>query len=242
MLNTNRKLYLILIFGIVLLVNPYVPGVHLGDGSVHKYEAKTVTYNESAGLQVTDPETGRELSLRDVDDDILCDSFDDRYLCEFGYTVIDGFGERVGHPDQFVYLNQTLYRSDTDRNFRGEPPLRLVRVDESRTPDPLQHVAKHGDLSGGAEKAISTGSVLTYRELPEEDTLIRHDSTYYKLSKTGISRWDGFGGTGEFCSSNSADFCDAAGSKRLIDSLLTLGSWAIGFALVVFAFQSRDPD
>jgi hypothetical protein len=237
MLSSHRRSSLLLIVGILLLVNPYAPGLHLGDGSVHRYEAATVTYNESAGLHVTDPETGRELSPSSVDDDIICTGSIGR-VCQFEYAVYEGTnvsatpGEYADY--QFVYLNETLYRPTTvprERQLR----MSLDRVTGS---DPLRDVATSGGLSEGARSVISTGSVLTYRELPEEGTLVRHDGQYYTLYEAGVKH---YGGGGSFCGSSGDGFCGAADSKRWVDSLLTLGSWGIGAALVVFAFRSRDP-
>lgn len=240
MLSSRRKSLLLLILGIGLLVNPYAPGLHLGDGNVYQYEAATVTYEQPAGLQATDPETGRELHLRSVDDEIICEGPAIRRTCQFEYSVYKGtnvssVGSSFGYAQyEFVYLNDTLYRPTTVERS-GEWYMSLEQVTE---PDPLRDIADSGVLSDSAHKAISTGTVMTYRELPEDNTLIRHDGQYYTLYTVGAKRYWGGGST---CSSGSDGFCSAADSKRWTDSLLTFGSWVIGVALVFFALRSRDP-
>jgi hypothetical protein len=243
-------LKLLFSFGIVLLINPYAPGIHFaevhgGEESVYRYEAATVTYNESTidkGLQMTEPETGRELSLRSVDDEIICDGFANERLCQFEYNVYDGtnvsgMGDTSSY--QFVYLSGALYRPTTVER-QGGPQMSLNRVTDT---DPLRHVADSGPLSGGARKAISSGSVMTYERLPEENTLVRHDGQYYTFYTTGFTEFSGSWSSGSSCSSSGEGFCSAAVSKRWTDALLTLCSWAIGAALVVVsAFRLSDLD
>lgn len=239
MLSSRRKSLLLLGLGIGLLVNPYAPGLHFGEGSVHRYDAAAVTYNQSAGLQTTDVETGRVLDLRSVDDEIICDGLALRRACQFEYSVYDGanvssINRRIGYAQYaFVYLNDTLYRPTTVERSE-EWYMSLDRVTE---PDPLRYVADSDELSVGARTAISTGTVMTYRELPEATTLIRDDGQYYTLYTTGVKR---YGSAGSVCSAGGDGFCSAADSKRWTDSLLTLGSWVIGLALVGFAVRSRD--
>lgn len=239
MVSARRKSFLFLVLGIGLLVNPYAPGLHVGDGSVYRYEAVAVTYDQSAGLQVTDPETGRDIQLRSVDDEILCEGPTIRRACQFEYSVYEGtnvsaIGRGIDSAQyEFVYLDEGFYRPTTVERA-GEWYLTLERVTE---PDPLRYVADSGRLSDGARQAITTGAVVTYQELPEANTLVRHDGQYYTLYTTGTKR---YWGGGSFCSGGEG-FCSAADSKRWTDTALTFGSWAIGVALVVFAFRSRDP-
>jgi hypothetical protein len=196
-----------------------------------------VTYNESAGLHVTDPEAGRELSPPSVDDDIICTRSIGR-ICQFEYAVYEDTNVSANPGEytdyQFVYLNETLYRPTTIVHER-QLQMSLDRVTES---DPLRDVATRGRISEGARSAISSGSVLTYHELPEDGTLVRHDGQYYTLYAAGVIQY-GIGGSS--CASSGDGFCVAADTKRWTDSLLTLVSWGIGVALVVFAFRSRDP-
>ncbi len=238
MLSSRRLSSLLLVVGIALLVNPYAPGLHFGDESVHRYEAAAVTYNESTGLQVSNLETGRELSLRSVDDDIVCVGPATQRICQFEYAVYDGknvsaFGPGGAVQYRFVYIDETLYRPTTVERA-GESRMSLDRVTDS---DPLRYVAKSGGLSKGARRTISAGAALTYRELPEDNTLVRHDGQYYTLYRTGVKH---YGSGGSSCSSGGDGFCSAADSKRWTDSLVTLGSWVTGAALVVFAFRQRE--
>jgi hypothetical protein len=239
MLTSRQQSLLLAALGIGLLVNPSAPGLHFGEGSVYRYEAAAVDYNQSAGLQVTDPETGQSITLDNVDDEIICEGFALRRACQFEYSVYDGANvsalpSRIGYSEyEFVYRNETFYRPTTVERA-GDWYMRLDPVTD---PDPLRYVADGGDLSPGAQSAIASGAVLTYRELPEANTLVREGGEYYTVYSTGVKRyWSG----GSFCSSGGDGFCGTADSKRWTDSLLTLGSWVLGAALVGVALRSRD--
>jgi hypothetical protein len=239
MLSSFGKSVLLLILGIGLLVNPYAPGIHHGQGSVYRYETAAVSYDQSDGLQVTNPKTGKQFQLQDVDDEIVCYGHATQRLCQFEYAVYNGsnissLSENFGASHyQYVYFYNTLFRP-TNVKQNGEWYMSLEQVNES---DPLRNVAEQGVLSDGARTAIKSGSVMTYRELPEDDTLVLHNGQYYTFYKSGSKQYSRNGGS--FCSSGGDGFCSDADTKRLTDTLLTLGSLVLGVALVVSAFWSR---
>lgn len=61
----------LVLVGIGLLVNPVVPGIHVGDGSVHRYEAARVTYDGTNGLQTVGVGGGDAPAGNDIDDDVV---------------------------------------------------------------------------------------------------------------------------------------------------------------------------
>lgn len=229
----------LVLVGIGLLVNPIVPGIHVGDGSVYRYEAARVTYNGTDGLAVVDVAGGEAPAGIDIDDDVVCErGVTTARVCAFEAAVLDGTdvpthrGEVSRADYSYVYLDDTFYEPTVEERDDG-PYAALEPVTES---DPLERIAMEGDLSAPARAAISGEQVLVHEELTEANRLIRNEGTYYTIYRSAHKR---YGSRGSFCASNGEGFCDAADTKRWVDTLLTLGSRVLGGVLLVAAFRLR---
>ncbi|SHG99920.1 hypothetical protein [Halobaculum gomorrense] len=231
---------LLLVVEIALLVNPAVPGVHVGEGEVTRYEAARVSYDDADGLRIVDVSSGEPRELVDVDDDIGCEELGGR-VCQFERAVLDGTD--IGGPDPFlteaqytyVYFNDTLYgQTATDGPNGTTAALEPVTDD-----DPLGRIALTGDYSPSVRRAIDGETVLVYGELSVENQLIEHEGAYYTVLPTAGKR---YGGGGSFCASSGEGFCEAADAKRTTDTLLTLGSRLLGGLLLLAGYTRRGPD
>lgn len=234
-MDPKSKTFLALVVGLALLFNPFVPGVHLGDGDVYQYEAAEVEYGNETGLQVTSVQTGDSLDTLSVDDEILCTGSGLQRACRFEYHVLDGgnvsaYPHSFGYANyEFVYANDRFYRPESVERD-GDWYMALEPVDD---PDPLRYVAE-SDVPRVERELAEDGRVRTYRELPHDDQLIEVGGEYYTIYTTAGKSYSG---TGSFCSSSGEGFCGAADTKRWVDTALTLGSWLAGLWLVARAWR-----
>ncbi|WP_135851570.1 hypothetical protein [Halorussus salinus] len=233
-MRPESKTFLVILVGLALLFNPFVPGLHLGDGSVYRYEAASVEYHDDGSLSVTSVRTGDAIEQVSLDDEIACFDGSLRRLCRFEYHVLDG-GNVSAYPESFgsarydfVYLKQRLYRP-TSVERDGDWYAALEPVNES---DPLRFPAAESGISSVERRLVESGRVLTYEELPHDDQLIEVEDEYYTLYKTA-SRTYSSGGSR--CVSSGAGFCEKAGRKRLVDSVLTVASWLAGLGFLSLA-------
>jgi hypothetical protein len=221
------KTLLAVLLGLTLLLNPFVPGVHLADGSVYRYEAASVEYQQDGSLFVTSVRTGDAVGRIPLDDEIVCFGGSLRRSCQFEYHVLDG-GNVSSHPRpfvstryEFVYANGRLYRpSSVERD--GDWYAALDPVNES---DPLGTVAARSGIPPVERRLVESGRVLAYGELPHDDRLIEVGDEYYTLYATASKSYSG---VSSICSSGGDGFCGAADRKRVADSVLTLSSWLAG--------------
>lgn len=231
--------WVLVIVGIGLVVNPVVPGIHVGDGSVHRYEAAQVTYDSTSGLQAVDVSGGEAPAGLEIDDDVVCERGADlARVCTFERAVLDGANLTAPRPDsvgtryRYVYLNDTLYEPTVERRD-GEL---YVALESETGADPLENIAHDGDLPGPVRAAISGDRVLVHGELALENELVRYDDAYYTIYGSGVKH---YGSTGSFCASRGEGFCTEADWKRRVDTLLTLGSRLLGSVLLVGAYRLR---
>lgn len=232
-MRSEWKTFVLLLVGLALLLNPLVPGVHLGSGTVYRYDAASVNYTSGDGLELRYVETGQRLEPVAVDDEIACEDRPERWFCRVAVHVLRNgsvpayASARASFPEQseFVYLDSRFYRPTTVERG-GEAYLALDSVNDS---DPLREVAAT-DRTSLERRVIESGSVVTYNRLQREDQLLRADGRYFVLRRTARKRytrgWNDCLGTGD-------GFCEAADWKRRIDTALTLASWLAGFALVL---------
>lgn len=240
-MRQTSKAYLAAAVGLALLVNPFAPGVHLGDGSVYRYEAASVEYRQDEGLRVTSVRTGDAVDQVSVDDEIVCVGSGLRRTCRFEYHLLDG-GNVSSYPPsfaearyEFVYANDRLYRP-TAVERGGDWYAALEPVTDS---DPLRYVADSSGVPSAERRLVEEGRTLTYGELPHGDQLIEVDGEYYTIYATAAKTYSG---GGSFCSSGGEGFCGAADNKRLVDSALTLASWLAGLGFLVRARHARQAD
>lgn len=233
-MRPESKTFLVILVGLALLLNPFVPGVHLGDGSVYRYEAASVEYQDDGSLSVTSVRTGEALDRVSVDDEIVCAGENLRRICRFEYHVLDG-GNVSAYPESFgsarydfVYVDQRLYRP-TSVERDGDWYAALEPVSDS---DPLRFPAAQSGISSVERRLVESGRVRTYDELPHGDQLIEVDGEYYTLYRTASRTYSGGGSR---CVSSGAGFCEEASRKRLVDSALTVASWVAGLGCFVLA-------
>lgn len=231
-MDPERKSFVILALGLALLVNPWVPGVHFGSGTVYEYEAVSVEYAPDEGLELRGVQSGREKEPLPVDGKIVCEDRDDRWLCQVAYFVqqngtVPGYasaGFDFHSVHEFVYLGGQFYRPTTVE--RGEQAhLALEPVDDA---DPLREVATT-DLTVREREAVESGHVVTYRRLSREHQLLRFDDGYYFVYQTAHKE---YGGPRASCVSSGRGFCEDADWKRRTDSAVTLVSRLVGLTLV----------
>lgn len=227
---------LLLLVGVALLLNPVVPGVHLGEGEVTRYEAARVTYDDAEGLRVVDVSSGERLRFVDVDG-IQCEELWGR-VCHFEHAVLEGAEVRgpadsplTDAPYTYVYLDDTLYRQTAVEGEEGATAA-LEPADE----DPLGRIAMAGDYSRPVGRAIDGETVVVHGELDVEGRLLEHEGAYYTVHATASKR---YGGGGSFCASNGEGFCETADAKRTTDTLLTLGSRVLGGLLLLTGYERR---
>lgn len=226
-----------LFVGLALLLNPLVPGVHLGSGTVYRYEAATVEYAAGQGFDLRYVRTGRRLEPVAVDDQIACEDWRDRWFCRVA-TSVERNGGVPAHASaglrfpsryEFVLLDGRLYRpTTTERSEKGY--LTLEPANES---DPLRAVAGT-DLSAVEERAVESGRVVTYRRLRRTDQLLRHEGDYYVVRRTARKEYTR---GRDSCHGSPDGFCDAADWKRRTDTALTLGSRLAGVVLVFLSWE-----
>lgn len=224
--------FALLVAGLALLLNPLVPGVHLGSETVYRFEAASVDYTADEGLELRSVPDGDRLVGLQVDDEILCEDRQDWWTCRLASFVqqngtVPGYASAgASFPDQFefVYLADRFYRPTTvDRG--GETRLALDPVNDS---DPLEEMATT-DLPTVERQAIESGRVVTYRNVVHRNQLLRADGEYFVVYRTARKR---FTRGNDRCIGTGDGFCDAADWKRRTDTALTLGSWLAGFALL----------
>ncbi|WP_435179755.1 hypothetical protein [Halorussus sp. AFM4] len=221
----------LLVVGVGLLVNPLVPGVHLGSGTVYEYSAVSVEYANGTGLELRGVEDGREKEPLAVDDEIVCEDRDDRWTCGAAYFVRQngtvpsyaGAGFDFDGGPRLVYLGDRLYRTTTVD--RGEAAhLALTPVNDS---DPLRQVAST-DLTARERRVVESGRVVTYRRLPRANQLLQFDGGYYFVQQTARKE---YGGTSAGCVYSGGNFCSDADWKRRTDTGVTLLSRVVGLVL-----------
>jgi hypothetical protein len=229
--------FVLLLVGFALLLNPLVPGVHIGSETVYEYEAVSVEYEQGEGLNLTNVQSGQQLEPLSVDDEIVCEADWDRRLCRLERFVqqngsVPGYvsaGFHYPSDYEFVYLDEQFYRPTTIDRCGGSH-LALESVNDS---DPLREVART-DLTRLERRVVESGSVVTYRKLSREDQLLRVDADYYFVYQTARKRYSG---GRDNCHSSGDGFCSNADWKRRIDTALTLGSRLVGLVLLIFAWE-----
>lgn len=224
--------FVLLVVGLAFLFNPFVPGVHLGSGTVFEYEAVSVEYANGTGLELRGVDDDQPKEPLPVDDEIVCEDRDHRWTCAMAYFVqqngtVSSYASAGFDFDaefELVYLDDRFYRPTTvDRG--DEAHLALEPANGS---NPLRKVATT-DLAPRERRAVESGRVVTYRRLPREHQLLRVDGGYYFVYQTSYKE---YGGSRASCVQSGDGFCDAADWKRRTDSAMTLGSWLVGFVLV----------
>lgn len=233
-MRPESKTFVAILLGFALLFNPFVPGIHFGDGSVYQYEAASVEYHQDGSLSVTSVRTGEALERVPLDDEITCFGGGLRRACQFEYYVLDG-GNVSSYPRsfgnaryEFVYVNQQLYRP-TSVERGGDWYMALEPVNDS---DPLRFAVAETEIPSVERRLVADGRVLTYGELPHAGQLIEVGGEYYTLYSTASKSYSG---GGSFCASSGKGFCGAADRKRLVDSALTVASWLAGLGLLALA-------
>jgi hypothetical protein len=230
------KTFGLLLVGLALLLNPVVPGIHFGAETVYRYEAASVNYTAGEGLELRYVETGQRLEPVPVDDEIACEDQPDRWFCRVIVFVqqngtVPGYasaGASLPEEFEFVYLDNRFYRPTTVERS-GETHLALDPVNES---DPLQEVAAT-DLTSLERRTVESGSVVTYRDLQRKDQLLRADGGYFVVRQTARKRYTR---GRDNCHGSAEGFCNDADWKRRIDTSLTIGSWLVGFGLVLHSW------
>ena len=232
-MHDEVKSYALFLAGVALVLNPFVSGVHVGDGSVYRYDAAAVDYADGEGLELRHVRTGERLERLPVDDEILCKDRLDRRACRLeSYVRQNGtvparaeYG--VGYPSRYEYvlLDGRFYRQVTvDRD--GWAHFALDPVNDS---SPLEAVAATA-LTSLERNVVDSGRVVSYRNLTRRNQLLKVDGEYYVVYRSGFSR---YGGPHASCHSNGDGFCDAADWKRRIDTALTAGSRLLGLVLLL---------
>lgn len=236
-MRPKSKTFLTVVVGLALLLNPLVPGVHFDGGSMYRYEAASVEYEQNESLSVTSVRTGEPVEQVSVDDEIACLETGLSRACQFEYHVLDG-GNVSSYPRSFaearydfVFADGRLYRP-TSVERGGDWYAALEPVEDS---DPLRYVAARTDIPSAERRLVEEGRVVTYGELPHADQLVEVGGEYYTIYATAAKS---FSGGGSFCSSSGRGFCEAANRKRRVDSALTLASWLAGLWLVVRGWRS----
>lgn len=228
-LDPDTKTFFVLLAGLALLANPFVPGVHLGDGEVYRYEAAHVEY-ENGSLTATSVRTGAVRDHLPIDDEIICTRLGINRRCQFEYHVLNGGNVSTvgigGARYEFAYLGERLYRPSSVGG-RHEARMTLEPVNDS---DPLSAVAARDHLPAAERELVESGRIKTYDELPHENQLIAVGGEYYTVYPTAHRS---FYGGGSACSSSGNGFCAAASQKRIVDTGLTLASWLAGLWLLV---------
>ncbi|WP_134670782.1 hypothetical protein [Halorussus marinus] len=221
----------VLAAGLALLLNPLVPGVHLGSDAVYEYSAVSVEYESGTGLELRGVDDGAEKEPLPVDDEIACEAHWNRWTCGvFGAVQRNGpvpGGASAGvdfHAEfRLVALGDRFFRPTTvDR--AGEAQLALEPVTDS---DPLRMVAT-SDLRPRERRAVESGRIVTYRLLARTNQLLQFDGGYYFVHRTGHKE---YGGERTHCVASGGDFCSDADWKRRTDSTVTLGSRLAGLLL-----------
>lgn len=229
--------FVLLLVGFALLLNPLVPGVHLGAETVYEYEAVSVEYERGEGLNLTNVQSGQRLEPLSVDDEIACEGQQNQWICRAVLFVQENgsvpayasAGLRYPSDYEFVYLGDQFYRPTTVE--RGEwAYLTLEPVNDS---DPLGEVATT-DLTRVEREVVESGRVLTYRERPREHELFRVGPDYYFVYQTANKKYTR---KRDNCHSSGGNFCDDADWKRRIDTALTLGSRLVGLVFAVGAWE-----
>jgi len=135
----------LLAVGLALLLNPLVPGVHLGSGTVYEYSAVSVQYANETGLELKGVDDGQPKEPLPVDDEIVCEYHWARWMCRVLYSVQQngpvpgGASAGFDFHEEFglVYLDDRFFRPTTvDR--ADEAHLALEPVNDA---DPLRAVA-----------------------------------------------------------------------------------------------------
>lgn len=232
-MDSAQRSFVLLLVGVALLVNPFVPGVHVGSGAVYEYEAATVEYAAGEGFQLRYVRTGQRLESVPVDDQIVCEDDREWRRCALEFFVQQNGGvpayasAGLQYPGRYelVLLGDRLYEPVTVE--RGDSAyLSLDPVNDS---DPLRRVART-DLSRVERRAVESGRVVTYRNLPRTDQLLRVSGDYYVVRQTARKRYT-WGR--DNCFSSGEGFCSAADWKRWTDTALTLATRLAGLLLVV---------
>lgn len=228
--------FVLLLVGFALLLNPLVPGIHLGSETVYEYEAVSVEY-ERGGLNLTNVQSGQRLEPLSVDDEIACDGDSDRWFCRMvlfvqqngSVSAYASAGLRYPSDYEFVYLGDQFYRPRTVE--RGERAyLTLEPVNDS---DPLREVATT-DLTQLEREIVESGRVVTYHELSREHELFRVGADYYFVYQTSRKHYTR---KRDNCHSSGDNFCSNADWKRRIDTALTLGSWLAGLVVAMLGWE-----
>lgn len=223
----------LLLVGLGLLVNPWVPGVHLGSETVHEYQAVSVEYERGEGLDLRNVPDGQRLESVSVDDEIACDGRSNQWVCRVALFVerngsVPGYasgGLRFHSDYEFVYLGDQFF-SPTTVERGGRARLALAPVNDS---DPLRRVATT-DLTPLEERVIESGRVVTYQRLSREHQLLRSGGEYYFVRQTARNR---YGAGADRCHTVDDGFCERADQKRLTDTGLTVASRLAGLVLVL---------
>ncbi|WP_158057759.1 hypothetical protein [Halorussus halophilus] len=230
-IHPSTKLFFVLLAGLALLFNPFVPGIHIGDGDVYRYEAAQVEYQDDGSLQATSVRSGEVRENLPIDDEIICTRLGVSRRCQFEYHVLNGGNVSTigigGARYEYAYLGGRLYRPDSVGE-RGDERMTLEPVNDS---DPLASVATQ-DTSSTERRLVNEGRIKTYRELPHEEQLVEVDGEYYTIYATAHRSFYGLGGASR-CVSSGDGFCESANQKRLVDTGLTLASWLAGLWLLL---------
>jgi hypothetical protein len=225
--------FALLLVGLGLLVNPWVPGFHLGSETVHEYEAVSVEYQQGEGLDLRTVQDGQQLEPLSVDDEIACDGRSNQWMCRVALFVerngsVPGYASAGAHfPTDYelVYLgDQFFYPTTVER--AGRTHLALEPVNGS---NPLRRVTTT-DLTSLEERVVESGRVVTYQRLSRKHQLLRSGGEYYFVRQTAQNR---YGGGPDRCHAVDDEFCERADWKRLTDTGLTVASRLAGLALVL---------
>lgn len=236
-MNRFGRGLLYLLVGVTLLASTLVlPGWHLDD-DVYRYEAVEVTHD---GAEVTAHyvESGVEAPLSDIDQNLLCLGAIPSRQCELEYSLFENETEARTNPVdnsryQYVYLDghfyEPTYAERANGTFMAHERVPATAVFGS--------VAVSGNrLSDHERRVVTSGSMLTYRELEHANHLVEIDGEYYAILREASRRYDGDGGS---CASDGNGFCQRADRKRWTDSLLTAAVFVAGLGAVLVGLRRR---
>lgn len=236
--HTRRALAAFALGIALLTLASTVGGFHLDD-DVYRYEAAEVSYDGE--LQITDPETGQRLTNVDPTTEIACDRRFDTRTCVFERYLARTNASVTGRPRptaeyDYVLLNR-FYRIDsTEVESGNRHRLTLTPVlPETALSGAARSVA---NAQPAVQRAVNTGKVVVYYRIAPERRFVEQDGMYYVVYLTGFrdhgrdAAWSSAN-----CIERGPEFCEWAGVRRTVSSLLTLGMLFAGVVSIGFGVR-----